>query len=118
MRRCNDSDRPSCLVAIVAGGSFWTPRCFLFHDLWRLGALFSVELNKFVPLLWDVCFVENCFDWTLDSACVAVDALVWVDVKHLFVLVEAVTRADNDTVGIFAAEAGSGNDVGHDRETP
>lgn len=47
------------------------------------------------------------------DARIAVDALDWVDIEHLVALVEALTRANNDTISIFTAKARFGYDVCH-----
>ena len=43
----------------------------------------------------------------------AVDAVVRVDVEHRVVLVEALHRADDAAVGVFALVAAFGDDVRH-----
>jgi hypothetical protein len=47
-----------------------------------------------------------------DADC-AVDALVGIDGEEVGAFAEAVHRADVDTVGVFATDAGFGDNVGH-----
>ncbi len=43
----------------------------------------------------------------------AVDALIRVDIQHLFAFVETLHRANDDAIGVLAVEAGFGNNVSH-----
>jgi len=44
----------------------------------------------------------------------AIDAFVRVDYQHILALIEAVDGADFDAIHIFAADAGFGDNIGHD----
>src|SRR5262249_10865173 len=88
-------------------------RILLFVDHRALGGLFGVQLGDLLPLLGKVVLEEDRLDGALGDARLAVDALLGVDVKHLRPLVEAIDRADDDAIGVFAVEAGLGNDVSH-----
>lgn len=57
--------------------------------------------------------MEDRFDRAFWNACFAVDAFVWMDVKHRVGFVEALDWADDDAVGVFAIVAGFGDDVRH-----
>src|SRR5205814_9070088 len=48
------------------------------------------------------------------DASFAVNALIRMDVEHLLPFIKALNRADDDAVGVLAAEAGLANDVSHD----
>jgi len=65
------------------------------------------------PIARDVILVKDSFHGTFDSACIAVDAFIWIDVEHLVTFVEAITRTNDHAVCVFASEAGSGHDIGH-----
>src|SRR5258708_6744113 len=68
-----------------------------------------------LPFLRDGGFVEDRLNRAFRHAGLAVDAVVRVDVQHLLALVEALHRADRDTVGVLAAVTGLGDDEGHER---
>jgi hypothetical protein len=57
--------------------------------------------------------VINGLDRALGYARTAVNAVVWVDVKHLIAFPKAISRAHDHAVGVFAAEARLGNDERH-----
>lgn len=86
---------------------------FPFKDSRRLGGHFGIERDKVLPLFRNVILLVNRIDRALRLASVAVDAFVGGDIEHLLTLVEAIARANDDAIGIFAAETGGGNDVGH-----
>jgi hypothetical protein len=52
-------------------------------------------------------------DRALRLADAAIDALVGMDDEHVVALVEAVDRANFDTIGVFALDANFSDDVGH-----
>src|SRR4030095_16615423 len=81
--------------------------------LQRGGAL-RVELDVARPLCRRVRLREDRLDRALRDARLAVDAVFRVDVEHHLVLVEALYRADDATVGVLAVVTGRGDDVGHD----
>src|SRR5262249_39377904 len=78
-----------------------------------LRTLFGVQLLELLPLVGKVVLVEDRLDRALRDARLAVDALLGVDVEHLRPFIEAIDRADDHAVGVFAVEARLGNDVGH-----
>src|SRR5262249_28193958 len=80
-----------------------------------LGRLLGVERRELLPLVGQVVFVEDGFDGALGDAGLAVDAFLRVDVEHLRPFVEAVDRAYDHAIGVFAVEAGLGDDVSHSR---
>src|SRR5258708_900053 len=86
---------------------------FLFGDdragLRQLG----VELRVFLPFLGKVVFVEDGFDGTLGNARLTVNALLGVDVQHRLPLIEALYRAHDDAIRVFAIETRLGYDVSH-----
>jgi hypothetical protein len=58
--------------------------------------------------------MENSFHGTLWNACLAVNALVRVNVEHFVAFVEALYRANNNAIGVLATKARLGNDMSHD----
>ena len=56
---------------------------------------------------------EDRLDRALGDAQRAVDALVGIDDEEIGTLAKAVDRADVDAVGVLAADAALGDDVGH-----
>jgi hypothetical protein len=63
---------------------------------------------------WQVFFCVNGIDRALGNANCAVDALVRVNGEEVGAFAEAVYRANIHTVGVFAADTGFRNNVGHD----
>src|SRR5262249_5597013 len=72
-----------------------------------------VERRKVRPLRRHIGLGEDRFDRTLRNACLAVDAIIRIDVKHHVVLVETLHRADCDTIGILAVMTRLANSVSH-----
>jgi len=56
----------------------------------------------------------NGLDRALRNTGLAIDALFRMDIEHLLALVEAFDGADDNTVGISAANARLGNNVSHE----
>ena len=57
--------------------------------------------------------MEDSFHWTFRNASFTVDALLWVNVKHLIAFVEALYGANNNTIGIAATNTRLGDNVCH-----
>jgi hypothetical protein len=57
--------------------------------------------------------MENRLHGTFRDACFTVDALLGVDVQHLFTFVKALDWANDNAICISAADAGLSNNVGH-----
>lgn len=89
-------------------------RLLLFSNHFRLRSHFRVQLNVVFPFGGHVVLVENGLNGALRDTSFAVDALLWVDVEHLFALIKALDRANNDAIGVSATITGLGNNVGHD----
>src|SRR5215831_9628531 len=70
----------------------------------------GVERDVVLPLRGDRSLVKNSLNWTLGNARLAVDAFLRVDIERLFTLMEALARADDNAVGVLAANARFGND--------
>jgi hypothetical protein len=85
----------------------------LAGDFWALGSHLGVEGDEFPPLSRYVVLVKDGLHGAFWLAAIAVNADRGVDVQHLFALAKAVAGADHDTVGVFAAKAWLGNNVGH-----
>jgi hypothetical protein len=57
--------------------------------------------------------MEDRFDWAFRNASLTIDALFGMDVQHLFPLIKALDRANYNAIGVSAANARLGNNVGH-----
>jgi len=88
-------------------------RLFLFGDDRALRGEFFVEFCVRFPFFREVVFMEDRLDGAFGDARFAVDAFIRVDVQHLLAFIETLDRADNNAIGVFAAEAGLSNNVGH-----
>ena len=90
-------------------------RCRLAFDdgLPQLRQL-GVERLERLLVLRNVVLGEYRLDRTFGNAQRAIDALVRIDHKEVGALAKAVDRADVDAVGVLAADAGFGDDVGHE----
>jgi hypothetical protein len=60
----------------------------------------------------DIVLGKNRLDRTLGDAQRAVDAFVRIDNQEIGPLTETVDRTDVDAIGVLAADAGLGDDVG------
>ncbi len=58
--------------------------------------------------------MENRLDGAFGHTRFAIDAMERVNVKHRLSLVETVARADNDAIGMLAANTRFGNDKRHE----
>jgi hypothetical protein len=65
------------------------------------------------PLVPNIVLVKNGIDGTLRTAGAAVDAILWVNVKHLVALMEGILRAHNNATSVFAAKTRGSDGVGH-----
>lgn len=88
-------------------------RLLLFGNHFRLRCHFRVHLNVVFPFGGHVVLVKNGFDGAFRDASFAIDALLGVDVEHLFALIKALDRANNYAIGVSATNTGLGNNVGH-----
>ena len=61
----------------------------------------------------EIFFGLNGIDRAFRNADGAVDALVGVNHQHVGTFAKTVHGADVDAIGVFAADAGFGDDVGH-----
>jgi hypothetical protein len=61
-----------------------------------------------------VFFGIDGIDWTFRNAHCAIDAFVWINCQKVGAFAEAVHRTDVHAVGVFAADTGFRNNVGHD----
>ncbi len=66
-----------------------------------------------MPLRWNVVFMENRLDRTFRNARFTVDALIWMNIHHLGILIEAFARANSQARFVFAAFARLGNHHRH-----
>lgn len=88
-------------------------RFFLLGDGRALLRHFGIQLQIVGPLGWEVVFMENSLWRTLRYTGFAVDALFWVNEEHRFAFLEAFDGANNNTIGVFAVEAGFRHNVSH-----
>src|SRR3569833_2158819 len=91
-----------------------TPDGYPFRSRLLLGGVVGVDLDVLLPLLRHFIFHEDGVDRALRLAQTAIDALVRVDIEHVFHLVDAVNRADSHARFIFDTDAGLGNHVRHE----
>ena len=86
----------------------------LHCDVGPKPGVFRVDLQPFA-----VRFVLGIgldgVNWTFGFADAAINAVVWRDDQKVLALVEAIHRADFDTVHELAFHAGVGDEVGHER---
>src|SRR5271165_6740220 len=85
-------------------------RLFLGRDVWPDSCVFGIQQKPFLKPRLGVWL--DCVDRTFRLADPAIDALIRVDDEHVLALVEAVHRADLDTVHVLAANATLVDDVG------
>ena len=72
-----------------------------------------VFLDVARPLARDVRIRENRLDGALRLTRTTVDTFVWVDVKLILGLINAIDRANLDATRVLRLDAWLGNDVGH-----
>jgi hypothetical protein len=89
-------------------------RLLLFGDDFALRRHLRIQFNEAFPLSRNIVLMENGLDRALGDASLAIDALIGMDVEHLFPFVEALYGANNNAIGIAAAYARLGNNVSHD----
>ena len=88
-------------------------RGLLFGNHFALWGHLRVQFDEAFPFAWNVVFVEDCFNRAFRNACLAVNALFWMDVKHLIAFVEALYGANHNTIGITATNTRLSYNVGH-----
>ena len=76
---------------------------FSFRDLRVDLNHFCVEQKVLLRVVGKVVFVKNRFYGAFGDACFAVNAILWIDVEHIWALVKTVARAYRYACGIFAA---------------
>ena len=70
---------------------------------------------QFGPLGGNIGVMKYCFDRALRNARLAIDAVDRVDVELAVVLVEAIARANNHAVGVFAIVTRLTDDISHEK---
>jgi hypothetical protein len=83
-------------------------------DHGQAGGALLIDLDPLLKLVGQLSIVVNGLHGTLRYASTAVDALLGIDVEHVFVGVKAVDGAHRHTVGEAALAAVVGNDEGHE----
>jgi hypothetical protein len=58
--------------------------------------------------------VKYRFHGTFRDTSTAIDALGWIDVKLIVILIEAVDRTDHHAIGVLAVVTRLANDQGHE----
>src|SRR5882762_1518777 len=74
---------------------------------------FGVQLDHVLLIARNILLRHDRVDWALGDAHRAVDAFIGVDGQEVRTFAEAVDRAHVDAVGVLAADARFGDDVGH-----
>lgn len=74
---------------------------------------FDVQGDEFFLAVGDFVFGLDGIDGAFGFAEGAVDAFVGFDDEHVWAFVKAVDGADFDAIGVFAFDAGFGDDKGH-----
>ena len=88
-------------------------RIFPFGNHRKLGTQLGIQLRESGPFFGQVIFMEDRLDGAFRNTRFAVNALVRMDVEHLFTFVEALYGANNDAIGVLAREARLCNYVSH-----
>lgn len=83
----------------------------LAGDVWPECRLRTIELSPFCGL--GLGIGKNSLGRAFGFANATINTLVWIDYQDILTLVEAVDRADFNTVRILALYAILGNNVGH-----
>jgi len=73
----------------------------------------SIELYILHPLVWHVDVGKDRLDRAFGAASITIKAVERIDVKHRFVLVEALCRAHDYAIGVLAIVTRLANDVRH-----
>jgi hypothetical protein len=104
-----------CHGSPLSGLLFTAPDQWFFPigDLWAFWHHLRIQGDVLPPLPRDVVFVKNCLDGAFRHARVTVNALNGIDVQHLLPFVKAIARADDDAIGVLAAGARLGHNIGH-----
>src|SRR5450830_2122634 len=79
--------------------------------LWRE---FCIQCDEVLLVGGYIFFGKDCVDRALWHTDRAVNALVRINCQEVWALTKGIHRADIDTVGIFAADAGLGDNERHD----
>jgi hypothetical protein len=101
------------LVFPIVGIRHWR---FALGDAFPIGqqGQFGIELGHVHLVGWQVFFSIDGIDGALWNADGAIDALIGVNGQKVWAFTEAVYWADVHAVGVFAADTGFRNNVGHD----
>ena len=75
---------------------------------------FDVQFDELLLIRGHIFLRKDRVDRAFGDAHCAIDALVRVDRKKIRAFAEAIYRAHIYAVGVTAADAGFGNNVGHD----
>jgi hypothetical protein len=78
----------------------------------NLGSL-AIQLDVVVPRSRYIRIMIDCRHGTLCDTSSAVDAIIWIDVEHAFIGIEALHRANYDAIGELAIHARFGHDMSH-----
>src|SRR5690242_1458204 len=97
---------------------FSRQRLFLLGNHRTLRGHLGIELDEGLLVLGDVVLVEDGLNRTLGNAGFAVDAFIRMDVEHLLPFVEALDRANDHAIGVFAAEASLDDNMSHGTKSP
>src|SRR5207302_9114200 len=73
----------------------------------------GIQLNECLLIFRHVVLMKDRFHRALRHAGLAVDALIRMDIEHLLAFIKTLDRANHNAIGVFAAEAGLDNYMGH-----
>ena len=80
---------------------------------WPHAGKFEIERGELDFVGIEIFFSLNGVDRALGNADSTVNAFVWINHQKIGAFTKAVNWANINTVGIFATDAGFGNNVGH-----
>ena len=112
---CVSSNHPKTLEqrAPCVPGLGIGERLLFFRDYFALRCHFCVHFRIVFPLVRNVILVEYRFDWAFGDASFAVDALIRVDVEHLFPFVKAFHGTYDHAICITASNTWLRHNVCH-----
>jgi len=72
-----------------------------------------IQLNVLLPLGGDFGIEKDGFHGAFRYTRSAVNAIIGINVKLLFIAIETFTWADDHAIGVLTIDTGFGNDVSH-----
>jgi hypothetical protein len=84
-----------------------------FGDRWPFSSQIGVDFDELLLIGGDIFFGVDRIDRAFGNAYCAVDAFVRINDQKIGAYAKAINRANIDAIGIPAADAGFGDNVGH-----